>query len=502
MADDLIVTDEVLNDPLVLARLLRDIIERLGDDVDSVNTQTIINRVIQSGGGGSAIVVKDEGVSLTTGLLELDFVGDGVEVTTVTAGKLLVTISTGAILPASTEYCPNYTYVYVSDTSWKVEGYDVTNIFSPAKRLKFTLGSTIKYGTVVSSSFSTDTTIVMSMESSAVLTDDAIEVCLVSNTAGWAPISTLPLGAVSINAVATGKIGSSQYWIIVADGGKIATSTDAGLTWTEQTSGTTENLNCIAYNSTDEVFMIGADNATILTSSNGSTWVVDTTVLAATMVGSPTGNVLDIAYGYIDNSFNIRWDGNSTGSGYELSYTNDEGATWTGPRLGQTSRGIALLDSVDDIFFGYNNDVYIYINQADTTASITVTCDAATGNVTSLLFFSDGTEEWKFIGHSNGMISYQTPARGLFEDITPPSSNPIRGMAYSSFHDRVVAVGDNATIVAIEYAARLADDGVVAVANGFSPLENINDIAWNSTDGFFIAVGAFGNVARSTNGLV
>jgi len=39
MADDLIVTDEVLEDPLVLRRLLSDIIERLGNEVQEVEQQ-------------------------------------------------------------------------------------------------------------------------------------------------------------------------------------------------------------------------------------------------------------------------------------------------------------------------------------------------------------------------------------------------------------------------------------------------------------------------------
>jgi hypothetical protein len=42
MADDLLVTDEALEDPLVLRRLLSDIIERLDDDVNSVITDTFL----------------------------------------------------------------------------------------------------------------------------------------------------------------------------------------------------------------------------------------------------------------------------------------------------------------------------------------------------------------------------------------------------------------------------------------------------------------------------
>ena len=65
MADDLLVTDEVLEDPLVMRRLLSDIIERLDDDVNSVVTEALTTKIIQVISGNGV----DGGAALTVELL-------------------------------------------------------------------------------------------------------------------------------------------------------------------------------------------------------------------------------------------------------------------------------------------------------------------------------------------------------------------------------------------------------------------------------------------------
>jgi hypothetical protein len=51
----------------------------------------------------------------------------------------------------------------------------------------------------------------------------------------------------------------------VGEDGRIQTSTD-GLTWTTQTSGTTEDLHGITYNSDATAFVVVGDDNTILRS--------------------------------------------------------------------------------------------------------------------------------------------------------------------------------------------------------------------------------------------
>jgi len=51
-----------------------------------------------------------------------------------------------------------YPWVYVSPTSFKINGVDVTGTFAPSTRIKYNDGS-IDYGTVASSTFSVNTTV-------------------------------------------------------------------------------------------------------------------------------------------------------------------------------------------------------------------------------------------------------------------------------------------------------------------------------------------------------
>jgi hypothetical protein len=67
-------------------------------------------------------------------------------------------------------------------------------------------------------------------------------------------------------------IYANNLWMAVGNTGKIQTSTD-GLTWTTQTSGTTEHLSGITYNSDATTFVVVGDDNTILQSiDDGVTW--------------------------------------------------------------------------------------------------------------------------------------------------------------------------------------------------------------------------------------
>jgi len=77
-------------------------------------------------------------------------------------------------------------------------------------------------------------------------------------------------------------IYANNVWIAVGDDGTIKTAPNTGLIWTTQTSGTTENLNGIAYDSGALKFTIVGNNSTILESDdNGVTWT-DVSVFAVT----------------------------------------------------------------------------------------------------------------------------------------------------------------------------------------------------------------------------
>ena len=65
---------------------------------------------------------------------------------------------------------------------------------------------------------------------------------------------------------------ANGIFIAVGDTGTIKTSTDA-FTWTSVTSGTTQHLNGVNYNTDDNVWIVVGDNNVILQSTdNGTTW--------------------------------------------------------------------------------------------------------------------------------------------------------------------------------------------------------------------------------------
>jgi len=70
-----------------------------------------------------------------------------------------------------------------------------------------------------------------------------------------------------LNGVAFG----GGLFVAVGNGGTIFTSTD-GVSWTSRTSGTTNNLNAVAYSSTLGMFVAVGASGTILTSTDGTTW--------------------------------------------------------------------------------------------------------------------------------------------------------------------------------------------------------------------------------------
>mgnify|MGYP003630375125 FL=1 len=89
-------------------------------------------------------------------------------------------------------------------------------------------------------------------------------------------------------------IYSNSLWMTVGNTGRIQTSTD-GLTWTTQTSGTTENLQGITYNSTATAFVAVGDNNTILQSlDDGVTW----TSSSIFTITDPTYDVKGAEFGF------------------------------------------------------------------------------------------------------------------------------------------------------------------------------------------------------------
>jgi hypothetical protein len=66
------------------------------------------------------------------------------------------------------------TWVYVSASSFKIEGSDVTATFPPCTRIRYKQGGSYGYGTVTGAAFSTDTTVTLAANDDYALADAAI----------------------------------------------------------------------------------------------------------------------------------------------------------------------------------------------------------------------------------------------------------------------------------------------------------------------------------------
>jgi hypothetical protein len=113
-----------------------------------------------------------------------------------------------------------YTSSYASATSFTIAGVDVTSIYHANRRIKITATTpgTI-YGTITSSSFSTDTTVVVSWDSGNLSNEtiDNVYVAALSQTNDSIPEDSISAEKIKSNAVTTAKINADAI-----NGSKIA----------------------------------------------------------------------------------------------------------------------------------------------------------------------------------------------------------------------------------------------------------------------------------------
>lgn len=404
------------------------------------------------------------------------------------------------------EYCPGFTYVYVSATAWKIQGVDQTKLFRIGRRLHFIEGASNYYGTITNSTFNAgDTNLTMDMDTGS-LTAGVTEVCLTTGAGGvWSTINEDPFTSTQINGIETGQIGATQWWVIIGNSGKLATSTDAGITWTLRTLTTTEHLNVITFDFTNERFWVGGDAGVLVDSSNGTTWSEDTTSIPG-LGGTGDDRINGILWNSTNAAVEI-WYKDTTVN-YRSAYTTDF-STWadiaTLGQLGHNNCMFPVRNSAGDVsgtskYSSVLNGTYLYTTSSPTDASWAQSHNAGTGNIISAVYnFHDGAGTVMVLGCFNGTIHTFTTwtgdqTNGLFSD----QHNAI---AWSPTLERLVSVGDNAQIGYMDRSDSASNNKWVSVAGGIAPTADILDVAWNDTDGVYICVADNGQIARSTSGL-
>jgi hypothetical protein len=151
---------------------------------------------------------------------------------------------------------------------------------------------------------------------------------------------------------------------IVGDGGVLLSSTDA-VTWTQQTTPTTQNLYAIANNGYSMNVAVGA-SGTIITSSDGTTWT------AATSSGT-AADLYSVTYTTYGAGLWVAVGANGT------MVTSTDGLSWTAVTTGTTAdlRGVT---------FGYTNTSTLATSfvVVGTGATVLTSTDAATWTNTTL----------------------------------------------------------------------------------------------------------------------
>lgn len=174
-----------------------------------------------------------------------------------------------------------------------------------------------------------------------------------------------------------------SVWIAVGEEGTIKTSPD-GLVWTTRTSGTTETLNGISYNSNAVAFIaVGENNTIIVSEDDGVTW----TSVSLFNIETPAYEVVGAAfqYGYgpeelvpglISDNLNI-------------SVVTSPGTTWEVTEYGHTGLFVGSLEVEPTEEFQVE---YSFDGIAETPAYLTVwVLDATTGLGTTIY---DYTVNW------------------------------------------------------------------------------------------------------------
>lgn len=91
----------------------------------------------------------------------------------------------------------------------------------------------------------------------------------------------------------------NDMFVAVGDDGSIMTGTNDGITWTSRTSPTSDNWNRVSYGtiSGEKLFVAVGDGGAIMTSSDGETWLLDTSPTSIDLYGIGFGNDTFVAVG-------------------------------------------------------------------------------------------------------------------------------------------------------------------------------------------------------------
>jgi len=166
-------------------------------------------------------------------------------------------------------------------------------------------------------------------------------VCSGANAGGWCWQQPRPTG----NGRNDSLMISATSGFTVGDNGEVFRTTDAGATWTQQSSGLNTSLRQVVFSSATDGWIVGDYGALLRTSDGGATWTLSKIQDIAGgyyYYGSPTLKV-------VDANTAIYWSTYSAGR-----FTKDGGKTWAALPVQPTTvtnQGVLWVDN-------YNGHLY------------------------------------------------------------------------------------------------------------------------------------------------
>jgi len=419
------------------------------------------------------------------------------------------------------EFCPNYTPVFVDADTFRVDGFHLGLLFSVGRRLRIIEGAVSKFGVIntvtentgpdntvvdvpmeggeeITNQLTNNTVVDVTMEGGEEITNQLTNVCITPSVTNWVPIAVNPSSGNSIKAIRSGVYNAQNIVIAVGDLGLLMRSTDAGATFDVVASGTTKNLNDIAYDYTNEVFMVVGNDSTLLFSFDGGiTWAPPA---AFPSIQGDGLHYTSCSYGAgATGGFVLAARATTSINNHRAYLTVDHGASWLSE---SSSRPPTNIDySPVEGYFLWPSGISAYTSNnpdfswsATLTGLIAATCGCYLNNSLGAV-----------AGGVNGEIS---------RTVDPEGNNSWAKIVDSSFgltdilgidaadssdliHPMVVAVGRAGKI------GYSMDAGATwtQAPNGFSPSDDINCVHFDAYNKVFLAGSANGIICRSTNGV-
>ena len=458
-------------------------------------------------GSGVPISLEVDGEQQSSQLTNINFTGSGVTVTETSPNQFTINIAGSGVAEIDNQFFPGYILNYISGLQFYVEEADLRPMFPIGKRLVFLYAGNTYYGQITAIDYDTtrvdDTVITFAGEDSFVLPNvspGVVEFGLTTSAAAWAPIANPPFPGIKQNDIISGEIGATNFWVVCGVGGRLAYSTDECLTWTIVNTGTTENLNCLAYDSANQRFFVGGGNSNRLTSSTGTNWVLDTSDIRAT--GDGSGDIFSCAYSLNDSALFIFFNRN-TQQAATAARSYDFGATFTMANSHNTVTNdfpLVRESPTSAVWYqGVGSAVTQFTNADDISAGTWIT-NGGVGVISAYdVIEVDGGNYHILGGLSGGIrVHFNNNPRG---DDNVTFSQAIRKFAWAEDYRRLVCVGDNATVGYLEWVDEAQGNAWTPVNTGFNPTADVTSVAYSNRSNFYVACNSAGQICRSTNGI-